>query len=86
MDNTTAGSAGIPPELFTHGGHNFATHLLRIFVNIWIDEVIPADMRTAHIITILKKNDRHNANNYRGISLLAVRWQDFGSGDAKQNA
>ena len=35
-------------------------------------EVIPADMRNANIITIFKKNDRHNVNNYRGISLLAV--------------
>ena len=41
-------------------------------MKIWIDEVIPADMRNANIITIFKKNDRHNVNNYRGISLLAV--------------
>ena len=34
--------------------------------------MIPADLRTANIITILKKNDRYNVNNYRGISLLAV--------------
>ena len=71
-DNTSAGPDGIPPELFTHGGQNVATHLHRIFVKIWIDEVIPADMRTANIITIFKKNDRHKVNNYRGISLLAV--------------
>ena len=41
-------------------------------MKIWIDEVIPADMRNANIITIFKKNARHNVNNYRGISLLAV--------------
>ena len=29
-------------------------------------------MRNANIITIFKKNDRHNVNNYRGIRLLAV--------------
>ena len=71
-DNKSAGPDGIPPELFTHGGQTVATHLHRIFVKIWIDEVIPADMRNANIITIFKKNDRHNVNNYRGISLLAV--------------
>ena len=71
-DNTIAGPDGIPPELFTHGGQTVATHLHRIFVKIWIDEVIPADMRNANIITIFKKHDRHNVNNYRGISLLAV--------------
>ena len=41
-------------------------------MEIWIDEMIPADMRNANIITIFKKNDRHNVNNNRGISLLAV--------------
>ena len=71
-DNKSAGPDGIPPELFTHGGQTVVTHLHRIFVKIWIDEVIPADMRNANIITIFKKNDRHNVNNYRGISLLAV--------------
>ena len=71
-DNKSAGHGGIPPELFTHGGQTVATHIYRIFVKIWIDEMIPADMRNANIITILKKNDRHNANNYQGISLLAV--------------
>ena len=70
----SAGPDGIPPELFTHGGQTVATNLHRIFVKIWIDEVIPADMRTANIITFFKKNDQHNVNNYRGIShcLLAV--------------
>ena len=53
-----AGPEGIPPELFTHGGHTVAKHLHRIFVEIWIDEMIPADMRNANIITIFKKNDR----------------------------
>ena len=54
-DNKSAGPDGIPPELFTHGGQTVATHLHRIFVEIWIDEMIPADMRNANIITIFKK-------------------------------
>ena len=41
-DNTSAGSYGIPPELFTHGGQTVATHLHRISVKIRIDEMIPA--------------------------------------------
>ena len=45
---------------------------LPIIYILWIDGVIPADMRTANIITIFKKNDRHNVSSYRGISLLAV--------------
>ena len=71
-DNKSAVPDGIPPELFTHGGQTVASHLQGIFVKISIDEVIPADMRNANIITIFKKNDRHNINNHRGISLLAV--------------
>ena len=63
-DNKSAGPDGIPPELFTHGGQTVATHLHRIFVEIWIDEMIPADMRNANIITIFKKNDRHNVYSF----------------------
>ena len=66
-DKKSAGPDGIQPELFTHGGQTVATHLHRLFVEIWIDAMIPADMRNANIITIFKKNDRHNVNNYRGI-------------------
>ena len=50
-NNKIAGPDGIPPELFTHGGQTVATHLHRIFVKIWIDEVIPADMRNAKLIS-----------------------------------
>ncbi len=52
-DNKSADD--IPPELFTHGGQTVATHLHRIFVKIWIDEVIPADMCTANTISISKR-------------------------------
>ena len=47
-DNKSVGPDGIPPELFTHGGQTVASHLHKIFVNIWIDDVIPADMRNAN--------------------------------------
>ena len=50
-NNKIAGPDGIPPELFTHGSQTVATHLHRIFVKIWIDEVIPADMRNAKLIS-----------------------------------
>ena len=54
----------MPAELFTHYGcQTVATHLHRIFVKIWIDEVIPADMRIANSIIVFKNNDRHNVNN-----------------------
>ena len=71
-ENKSAGPDGIPPELFTHVGQTVDPHLHRKFVKIWINDVIPADMLNANIITIFKKNDRLNVNNYRGISLLAV--------------
>ena len=62
----------VPQDRSTNGGHTVAKHRHRIFVDIWVDEMIPADMRNANTITIFKKNDRHNVNNYRWISLLAV--------------
>ena len=71
-DNKSAVPDGMPPELFTHGDQTVASHLHGIFVKISIDEVVPADMRNANIITIFKNNDRHNINNYRWLSLRAV--------------
>lgn len=70
--NKSAGPDGIPPELFVYGGPVVVKHLHEIIVKIWTEEEIPPDLRDANIITIFKKNDRHNVSNYRGISLLAV--------------
>ena len=41
-------------------------------MKIWIEEIIPTGMRNENIITIFKNNDRHNDNNYRGISVFAL--------------
>ena len=54
-DNKSAGPDCIPPELFTRGVQTVATHLHMIFVKIWNDEMIPADLRNANIITFLKE-------------------------------
>lgn len=68
----SAGPDGIPPEIFVYGGPEVAKNLHEIIVIIWNSENIPAELINANIITIFKKNDRHNVSNYRGISLLAV--------------
>ena len=70
--NKSAGPGGSPPELFVQGGPMVAKHLHGITVKILNKEIIPAELRDADIITIVKKNDRHNPSNYQGISLLAV--------------
>ena len=51
----SAAPDGIPPELLNHDGQTVATHLHRIFVKIWIEEMIPTGMRNANIIPIFKR-------------------------------
>ncbi len=75
--NKSAGPDGIPPEIFVHGRPIVPEHLHKIILRIWNDETISAELRDATIITIFKKNDRHNTSNYRGISLLAVAGKVF---------
>ena len=64
------GLDGINNELYKHAPKIFLHKLLN-FLNIcWIYGDISEEWRTAVVIPIHKKGDRHNPDNYRGISLL----------------
>ena len=52
-------------------------HLMLLILKIWETKTLPSDFRDANIITIYKKVDRENCNNYRGISLLSIASKIF---------
>ncbi|XP_076031949.1 uncharacterized protein LOC143019853 [Oratosquilla oratoria] len=71
-DQKSAGPNGIPAETYKCGGISMANRILQLFTTIWTEEQLPNEWRDATTVTILKKGDRSDSGNYRGISLLAV--------------
>ena len=56
----------------------FYLYKLLNFLNIcWIYGEIPEEWRTAVVIPVHKKGDRHNPDNYRGISLLNIGYKIY---------
>ncbi|KAL7865124.1 hypothetical protein SRHO_G00103710 [Serrasalmus rhombeus] len=70
-DNKAAGSDGIPIEVLKKGGPDLLEHIHALFLKIWSEEKIPAQLRDALIVPIFKKGDKADCGNYRGISLLS---------------
>lgn len=66
------GMDGIPAELFKEGNTLLVHHLHRLMDKIWKTGTIPDDLRDALIVSIFKKGDRAQCDNYRGISLLST--------------
>lgn len=66
------GPDNIPLELLAHGGEALTIRLHRLFLRIWEEEEVPADLKDANIVAIFKKGDRGICGNYRGISLLSI--------------
>ncbi|XP_076044843.1 uncharacterized protein LOC143027437 [Oratosquilla oratoria] len=62
------GLDNVPQELLMHGGPELRNRLMLLILKIWETNTLPCDFRDATIVTILKKGDRENCNNYRGIS------------------
>src|SRR4029434_11093095 len=67
-----AGPDNIPPEALK-AEPNLTTDLLySFFGRIWEEERTPTEWTEGYIVKLLKKGDRSNCNNYRGITLLSV--------------
>jgi len=64
------GSDGINNELYKHASKSFLHTFFNLLNVCWIYGDILEEWRTAIVITIHKKADRNNPDNYRGISLL----------------
>ena len=50
-------------------GSNATAHIINLSIN---QGIVPDKLKIAKVIPILKKNDRHEAGNYRPISLLSM--------------
>jgi len=50
---------------------------MQLLHKIWETKSVPTDFRDANIVTVFKKGDRENCNNYPGISLLSIASKIF---------
>ena len=68
----TCGTDGIAGELIKYGGSGMSTMLRELFQLIWESECIPERWGEGMIVSLFKKGDQEDPNNYRGITLLNV--------------
>ena len=69
----SAGSDGIPPEVFKAGGQPLIQKFTEFACMCWEDGSLPRDLKDARIVHLYKgKGDKSSCDNYRGISLLRV--------------
>jgi len=72
------GSDGVNNELYEHASKSFFLHTFLNFLNVcWIYGDIPEEWRTTVVITIHKKGDRNDPDNYRRISLLKTGYEIY---------
>ena len=66
------GSDGIADELIKYGVSGMSMMLRELFQLIWESEYIPKHWGEGMIVSLFKKGDQEDPNNYRGITLLNV--------------
>jgi hypothetical protein len=76
-----AGPNGIPPEFFKAisqdtGNEEPQSHvgkaLFQLLSTMWLEGRIPAIWKAAQVVSVPKKGDLMECDNYRGISLIAI--------------
>jgi len=60
----------IPAEMFKAGGRTICLEIHKLITSIWKKEKLPEEGKESIIISIHKKGDKTDCNNYRGISPL----------------
>ena len=66
------GADQITSEMVKYGGPYFQKKLHTLIAKVWESEKAPQDWKDAVIVTLYKKNDASDCDNYRGLSLLSV--------------
>ena len=66
------GPDNIPAHLLHILSHQLAPFLTRLFQFSLYSGTVPTDWKTANIIPIFKKGDRHKPSNYRPVSLTSI--------------
>src|SRR5215469_2014907 len=65
----------IPAELVKARGRTICCAIHKLIVSIWNKEELPEEWKESIIVTIYKKGDKTDCNNYRGISLLSTTYK-----------
>jgi len=74
--NKAPGIDGINAELLKHGKEVLETDMLKLFNLVWITKKVPDDWKKGTIVTLPKKGDLANCNNWRGITPLRA-WKSI---------
>jgi len=67
----------IPAELIKAGDRIICLEIHKLITYIWKKEKLPEEWKESVIVPILKKGDKTDCNNYRGISLLSTTYKNF---------
>jgi hypothetical protein len=62
----------IPAELIKAGGETLCSEMHKLIRSIWNKEELPQQWKESIIVSIYKKCDKTDCDNYRGISLLST--------------
>jgi hypothetical protein len=66
------GTDQIPAELIKAGDETLYTEIHRLICCIWNKEELPQQWKECITVSINKKGDKTDCNNYRGICLLST--------------
>ena len=69
------GTDQIPAELIKTIGTTIRCEIHKLIISIWNKEKLPDEWKESIIVTIYKKGDKTDCNNYRGISLLPTTYK-----------
>lgn len=64
-------------EMYMYGNDKLVERITRILNRVWKGEKMPDRWRLGVISPIYKKGDKHNVNNYRGVTLLDVTYKIY---------
>ena len=80
------GSDQIPPEIWKAimQDDDALQVLVQLCNQCWISGTIPNSWHKASVVTIFKKGNATDMNNYRPISLLQISYKLFRSADIKE--
>ena len=65
----------IPAELIKEGGRTIRYQIHKLIISIWNKEELPEEWKESIIVSIHKKGDKTDCNNYRGVSLLPTTYK-----------
>lgn len=66
------GVDGVVNEVLKYGGEGMERALHKLFTIFFERERVPADWTRGLVVPLYKDGDKHEVDNYRGITLLSV--------------